>query len=253
MILCVILKYDGGVSHELWMPIGLFALNIYALALVLLRGPLYKTKVYRPMVLNIGLSLAPAGTLVLFGLILLGVIAIAPALPSVVAGLLTWVFIILGGLIWLLLLPNSAYLITELNLSHRKKDENVPLWYDIVLVMTLALSGMFNALVNVAIAQLFIVLMIDPSIYRPGTNWHEWIALAITLILVSLGMYLGRYMRLNSWDLLHPSSFIRKMKKHFITENNTGAAIGFVMAHSVLLLILYVIVVLPSLGSLLTP
>jgi len=232
------------------MPLGLVAINLYALALVLLRGPLYKTKIYRPMILNIGLSLAPAGALVATFILMLVVIGFAHAIPGIGSGLLAWVVIAIGGLVWLLLLPNSAYLITELNLSHRKKDDNVPLWYDIVLVMALALSGMFNALVNVAIAQLFILSIRDPETYTLGAAWHEWLALAIVLILVSLGMYLGRYMRLNSWDLMHPSSFIKKLKKHFITERNTGAALGFIIVHSILLLILYLIVVLPSLGAL---
>jgi len=233
-------------NSSAWLPIGLVAINLYALALVLLRGPAFHTKIYRPMILNIGLSIAPSVVLAIIGLILVGIISIAPSLPGFTGGILIYIAIIFGGLAWFLLLPNAAYLVTELNLSHRRPEENVPLWYDIVLVLTLALSGVLNTLANVAVAQIVIAAITDQYHAFHG-SLQPWIALSATLILVSLGMYLGRYLRLNSWDLLHPTSFARKMGTHFSTSSNRSAAVGFVAVHSILLLIMYVIVVLPTL------
>src|SRR5699024_122803 len=110
------------VNSVLLVAGGVALLNVYALLLVLLRAPVYRTRLYRPMMLNIGLSVAPALVLLLAGLGLL----VAVALGSRV---ILWSVLILFGIIWVLLLPNSAYLITELNFSHRKQDEGVPLWY----------------------------------------------------------------------------------------------------------------------------
>src|SRR5699024_3523020 len=124
-----------GVNEFLPPLLGIGLLNVYALALILLLAPLFRTHLYRPMLWNMWLSILPA--LVLF----VTLAAIYLTIP-VESPLLMWAAILVGGLLWLLMLPNSAYLITELNFSHRHENETVPLWYDIVLVLTLALSGM---------------------------------------------------------------------------------------------------------------
>jgi len=230
------------VNVVLWQPVALLALNFYAVVLVLLRGPIFHTKIYRPMLLNIGLSLAPGVVLALMALAMLGAVQVAPS-PVVI-----WLIIVLGGLVWLLLLPNSAYLITELNLSHRKKNEHVPIWYDIVLVLTLALSGTLNTLTNLAVAQIAVAVLFFDDEYVLQTP-APWVTVAVTLILVSFGIYLGRNIRLNSWDLLHPSSFIAKLKNHFSQPGILKSNLGFIVAHFVLLGILYALIVIPVIGQ----
>jgi uncharacterized membrane protein len=238
---------DGDVQTVIMaMPLGLIALNLYALALVVLRGPLFKTRIYKPMILNIGLSLAPAG-IALAALILILVSAtIAPSTFMVLT------LLIVMGLLWLAALPNAAYLITELNLTHRRADDDVPLWYDIVLVLTLAMSGVLNTLANVALAQLVITAVTSRdvntvSIHAPG----PWIFTGVVLLLVSFGIYLGRYIRFNSWDLMHPGGFVRKLVAHFRAPGNLRAAVGLTLTHTVFLAILYVIVALPLLATIL--
>jgi uncharacterized membrane protein len=225
--------------------LGLLALNLYALLLVLVRGPLFRTRLYRPMVLNLGLSVAPSGVLVVVVILILAVVELFPsrlALLTVIA---------IGAAAWLLLLPNSAYLVTELNFSHRRDGENVPLWFDIVLVLTLAMSGVINMLANVALVQLLVVAVAVPNAEHPLHGSASWIAAAITLVLVSLGMYLGRYIRFNSWDLLRPTRFARKLVGHFRQTGSGATAAGFVLTHTVFLAILYAIVAAPALLAIL--
>src|SRR6478735_3903422 len=104
---------------------GIAGLNLYAALLVLARPRLFGTRLYRPMLLNLALSVAP---LVVLALTVVGMLLVLALAPSQ-AALLTVMAV--GGLVWLVLLPNSGYLVTELNLSHRRADETVPLWYDI--------------------------------------------------------------------------------------------------------------------------
>lgn len=223
---------------------GAVLLNLYALALVLARVPLFGSRLYRPMVLNIALSLAPA---VVLAVVLVALLTVAVAAPSPIT---IWLLIGVGGLAWLLVLPNSAYLITELNLSHRSEHESVPLWYDIVLVLTLALSGVVNALLNVLLVQIVYVLLVHANDSYPLARPDSWAFAGAILLLVSLGMYLGRYLRLNSWDVTHPASFARKLRRHFAAPGAVREAVGFCLAHSVLLAIVYVIVVAPAVGLL---
>ncbi|HLS64838.1 MAG TPA: DUF1361 domain-containing protein [Ruania sp.] len=218
---------------------GVALLNIYALLLVLLRAPVFRTRLYRPMVLNIGLSVAPALVLGLAGLGML----VAVALSSRVILLSV---LVVSGIIWVLLLPNSAYLITELNFSHRRQEEGVPLWYDIVLVLTLALSGVMNTLLNVLLVQTMYALVRYPNEARPLQRVDSWLIVIVVLVLVTFGMYLGRYLRFNSWDITHPGSFLGKLAEHFRTPGKVREALGFCVVHTVLLAVMYVVVVAPA-------
>ena len=218
---------------------GVVLLNLYALVLVLLRAPLFRTVLYRPMVLNIALSVAPAGVLVLAGLGMLAAIALS-------SSLLLWTVLIVCGLVWLLFLPNSAYLITELNFSHRKQDEAVPLWYDIALVLSLALSGVLNTLLNTLLVQTLYVLLRYPNDPEPLHRAESWVLVAVVLVLVTFGMYLGRYLRFNTWDITHPASFAGKLAGHFRTRGRIGEALGFCAVHTVLLAVMYLVVVAPA-------
>jgi len=225
--------------------LALLALNLYALILVVVRAPLYRTRLYRPMLLNIALSLSPALMLAVVVLLLLAAIRFVPSPVAV------WSVIVVGGLAWLLLLPNSAYLVTELNLSHRREDETVPLWYDIMLVLTLAMSGVLNTLANVALVQLLTVAIVLPNAADLLHGAGSWVAAGVTLVLVAFGMYLGRYIRFNSWDLMRPTRFVRKLAGHFTTRGNATIAFGFVLTHAVFLAILYAIVAAPTLLTIL--
>lgn len=146
---------------------------------------------------------------------------------------------------WLLLLPNASYLITELNQSHRRENDTVPLWFDIILVITLAMSGVVNTIVNLFVAHTIAALVLqgdDPANYLQP---RVLAVLAAALILIPFGMYLGRYPRFNSWDVRHPVSFVRKLREHFSTREHRLAALGFTLTYAIFLALLYVIIVGP--------
>jgi uncharacterized membrane protein len=231
------------VSAVVLLAAGVLLLNLYALTLVLVRAPAFGTRLYRPMVLNIGLSVAPT-------LVLGATMALLPVAVLLESPLAVWVVVVGGGLAWLLLLPNSAYLITELNFSHRRQDEAVPLWYDIVLVLTLAVSGVMTTLLNVLLVQTLYVLIAYPNDAAPLARVDSWVLAGVVLLLVTFGMYLGRYLRFNSWDVTHPASFVRKLSGHFRRRSSRREAVGFCVTHTVLLALLYVVVVGPAIATL---
>lgn len=226
-----------------FLVLGAVALNLYAVLLISLRAIVYRTRLYRPMLLNIWLSVAPILLLLAALAALLVLLPVNRGLAFVLAGVL--------GLAWLLMLPNASYLITELNLSHRHDNETrVPLWYDIILVITLAMSGVVNTIVNVFIAQLvFAVVLHDDrsaSFFRPSAL----IGLAVVLLLVGLGMYLGRYLRLNSWDVRHPGSLVRKVIAHFRQRDTILACVGFTLTYAIFIGIMYFTIALPIVSGL---
>ncbi|MFI8977387.1 DUF1361 domain-containing protein [Nocardia asteroides] len=219
------------------------ALNVYALVMIYARSWIYRVPVYRPMVKNFFLSIAP--------LVLL-VVAVATAV--VVSGLLApvagVVVGVVGFVVWLLALPNSGYLITELNLNHRRENESVPLWYDIIAVLTFALSGVVNTVLGVFAAQIVFVLAVYGDDNAAVEALPVRLAAVAVIVLVSVGIYLGRYLRLNSWDVRSPARMAAKFREHFDSRTQLGNFALFCLTHSVFLLLIYGLVAGPVLEEL---
>ena len=122
----------------------------------------------------------------------------------------------------------------------------MPLWYDIVLVLSLALSGVMNTLLNMLLVQAMYVLLRYPNASQPLQRLDAWLMVLVVLTLVTFGMYLGRYLRFNTWDITHPGSFLRKLAEHFRTRGKVREALGFCVVHTVLLAVMYLVVVAPA-------
>lgn len=216
-------------------------MNVFAVVLVVARARAFHQPLYRPMLLNIGLSILPVFVL-LVGLVATFV-ALAGARSDSTEGALHPVAItiaVVSALVWLLLLPNASYLITELNLSHRTDDDPTPLWYDIVLVITLAMSGVLNLVVNVLVVQVMYGVAMHPTDDVAGLTRPDTRLIAIAIIMLSaVGVYLGRYLRLNSWDVTHPASFVRKVRDHFSHTGAVKTFLGFTLVHTIFIALLY--------------
>lgn len=93
-------------------------------------------------------------------------------------------------LLWLLFLPNAPYIITDLvHLYHRPP---VPYWFDMCLVLLSALNGMVLGFVSISQIEKII------RMYRLGRYLN--IMRMLIFLAMSYGVYLGRYLRFNSWD-----------------------------------------------------
>ncbi len=216
-------------------------LNIYAVVLVVLRARVYGVRLYRPMLVNIGLSFLP----VLIALLLTaGLIALVPAIGAAperfsgVAPFALWIYLLVATVAWLLLFPNSVYLITELNFSHRTEPTPVPLWYDIIQTLALTLSGIANAVLSLAVVHLLATVLFDTE--GDAIPAPSWIFAGIVIVLGAVGVYLGRYLRFNSWDVRHPTSMGRKLVAHLRQRGKALEAGGFVITHALLIALLYV-------------
>lgn len=93
---------------------------------------------------------------------------------------------------WILFLPNTFYIITDL--FHLEDRKTVPLWFDLVLIFSFAWNGIqFGA---VSIRQMERLLM------AKWPNVKEWQFVYPMMALNALGIYIGRFLRYNSWDVV---------------------------------------------------
>ena len=105
--------------------------------------------------------------------------------------------IALLSVLWLIFFPNAPYMVTDL--VHLSVDYDRDLtWHDAIMLFYYAQISMINGLV---------------SLYWMHGAWNRTYSRNIGLILVlvsfplsGFGVFLGRIVRLNSWDILHNSS-----------------------------------------------
>lgn len=98
--------------------------NLFAIETILIRPRLFKTKLFKPMVHNFKLSIIPI--VILVGTIVAQLLIswLGAVLKSNLVTSISLVVLVIGLIAWFLFLPNSGYLITELNLTHRDVDKS---------------------------------------------------------------------------------------------------------------------------------
>ncbi|MEK6154598.1 DUF1361 domain-containing protein [Flavobacteriaceae bacterium 3-367] len=103
---------------------------------------------------------------------------------------------------WLLFLPNSPYIITDLVHLHNESSSLV--WYDLFLVFVFAVNGLILGLLSMLDMHRFLVR-------RYSTKMAHYLMFFVCL-LSGYGIYLGRFLRFNSWDLFtRPLRLLREM------------------------------------------
>ena len=114
---------------------------------------------------------------------------------------------ILWFLPWLAFFPNAPYIVTDLIHLHRPSP--IPLWFDALLVFSYALAGL--ALGFRSLRQVYVGL---------GLRFSARIQMAITSLILfatSFGVYLGRFQRWNSWDVLaQPQALVADVAHRFL-------------------------------------
>lgn len=93
---------------------------------------------------------------------------------------------------WLLFFPNAPYLITDI--THLSFIHGVPLWYDAALLFIAALSGLWIGCIS--------LLQMEKIWLQRFPKMNANLFIVCILLLCGFGIYLGRVMRFNSWDVL---------------------------------------------------
>lgn len=93
---------------------------------------------------------------------------------------------------WLVFLPNAPYIVTDL--IHLPRYGEPPLWFDTLTYLAFAWTGLMLGLVSLYLVHCAVRL-------RLGTV-AGWATVAASTVLSGLGIYLGRFERWNSWDVV---------------------------------------------------
>lgn len=94
--------------------------------------------------------------------------------------------------VWLLFLPNAPYILTDL--IHVAPRPPIPIWYDVLMLLSCAGTGLLLGYGS--------MLIVQRIIERRRGKVTGWSVAIFTMILSAFGIYLGRFLRWNSWEAL---------------------------------------------------
>lgn len=103
----------------------------------------------------------------------------------------TWMLVSLIAL-WLLFFPNAPYIVTDI--FHLKPKQGIPLWYDLMLIFSYAWNGL--------ILGFYSLWHIQEVVKKRWNKEIAWCFSLVSLFMAGFGVYLGRFLRWNSWDIL---------------------------------------------------
>lgn len=131
---------------------------------------------------------------------------------------------------WLGFLPNSFYIITDL--FHLDINSAVPAWFDLLLLFSFAWNGVVLGILAVRQMEML--------------GWLTWGALPARLFLLTVmwlcavGVYIGRYLRYNSWDVLcQPWQLAAEMLHRILHAREYVLMWGMTSLYAIFMTLLY--------------
>lgn len=132
---------------------------------------------------------------------------------------------------WLLFLPNAPYIFTDL--IHLTTRFYRHFWIDLVLILICAFTGLVLGFVSLYLMQSVVARMFG--------RLTSWLFVAASAGLCSLGIFLGRFLRFNSWDIfLRPDKIYRGLDTWMDAGAPHMSSAAFLVLFSTFLFVAYV-------------
>jgi len=137
---------------------------------------------------------------------------------------------IVWSVVWLVFLPNSFYIASDF--VHLKVTATRALLFTIVMLMSFTINGMILGFSSLYLVHRELVKRLKP------TTAHG--VVTGVLLLSSFAIYLGRYLRWNTWDLLiNPAGLIFDISDRLINPSSYAETFRITFVFFVLLSSLY--------------
>lgn len=127
-----------------------------------------------------------------------------------------------GFISWLAFLPNAPYILTDL--QHIRLSTLQSVWFDVLLLVSFSINGLIIGFASLLLMQNLLRERFSKTI--------TFSIIYFVLLLCGFGIYLGRILRWNSWDLLqNPIGIMADVAKRILFPiehvNTWGFTIGF--------------------------
>jgi uncharacterized membrane protein len=143
--------------------------------------------------------------------------------------------VMLSGLmsLWMLFIPNSFYILTDL--FHLDNFHSAPKWFDLLMIFSFAWNGLLLGLMSVRKTELILEVI-------SGRGFSLFIVFMV-MWLNAFGIYIGRYLRFNSWDIItQPFSLFNEMFEVLVHPVRNKMEWGMIMVYAFFMTVLYITV-----------
>jgi uncharacterized membrane protein len=133
--------------------------------------------------------------------------------------------------VWLLFIPNSFYILTDL--FHLDDKTSAPKWFDLLLLLSFAWNGLLLGVDSLRKME-GIVQRIS------GKNVSVIVVFAV-MWLNAFGIYIGRFLRYNSWDVIaQPFSLFSEMIEILFHPIRNKMEWGMISCYAIFMTLLYI-------------
>jgi len=141
-----------------------------------------------------------------------------------------YIVIPIAAFFWLIFFPNAPYILTDFqHLAGQWRD--LPVWYDVMMLIWFAFTGVLLGMVSLFLMQ--------EIVRREFGRWAGWGFVAMVAGLSSTGIYVGRFLRWNSWDIFnHPKGMALYAIQR--VQDPSLQSVGFVTLFTAFFLFLYI-------------
>jgi len=130
---------------------------------------------------------------------------------------------------WLVFLPNAPYILTDL---YHLPEGGAPMWFDLILILSFAWNGLMLGFISIRQMQ---GMCADRF-----PQWPVQLFVLPVMLLCGWGVYIGRYLRWNSWDLLvAPVPLLRETGAMLLHPLQHAHAWGFTICLGLFMHIIY--------------
>ncbi|RPE08640.1 DUF1361 domain-containing protein [Chitinophaga lutea] len=159
----------------------------------------------------------------------LALVPLAFSRKLAVAGRLRWhTLLLFAG--WLVFFPNAPYLVTDV--FHFAKASAMPKWFDLILVISAAWNGLLLGILSLMHVERFLVFHFSQRAVH--------VLLAALILLCGYGVYIGRFLRFNSWDVVtDPLGLLAVLGGHWLQPAMHVTVWGFTFLFAALFSIAY--------------
>ncbi len=138
---------------------------------------------------------------------------------------------ILLWLVWLLFIPNTFYMITDFihiqqiqfitsdSPYHFTWVQNIDIWLELINISLCILMGVAMGIKSM------------DNIHKVIGNKSYFLLLPIISLMIGFAIYIGRFLRFNSWDIIQPFTLLQKL-----TSSLDVFAIQFILLFAILIL-----------------
>ncbi|HEX6731366.1 MAG TPA: DUF1361 domain-containing protein [Pyrinomonadaceae bacterium] len=132
--------------------------------------------------------------------------------------------------LWLLFLPNAPYILTDI--LHLARVSHAPAWYDLALLLSCSGTGLLLGYLSLIDVQGIVARIF-------GTAF-SWIFALVSLVLSGFAIYLGRFLRWNSWDVLVDPTRVFDIMGALLQPWAHGRALAVTVVFGVILTLGYI-------------